>query len=152
MSQIRLATATDIPQLETLERATYPLEGYPAALFYQALGQWPQGLWVASAKTDPTIIHGYLLAALGAQDEHWIMSVLIASQARGQGLGKQLLQTYLAQLKSNHPSGVQVKLTVAPANTAAIALYRQLGFQKTDFLPNFMGPDEDRDLMVLQVS
>jgi len=151
MSHIRLATASDIPQLEALERATYALEGYPAALFYQTLGQWPEGLWVAHPETAPAAIQGYLLAAPGRPGEFWIMSVLITSNARGQGLGKQLMQAYLAQLEQSQTTVNHVKLTVAPNNSAAIALYLKLGFQKTEFLPDFLGPGADRDLMVLQV-
>lgn len=148
MAEVRFAGASDVAQLAALEQATYAHEGYPAPLFYQALGQWPEGLIVYAEHTE---ILGYLLAAPGQADEHWIMSVLTAEQARGKGVGKQLLSFYLAHLHLS-PQVKQVKLTVAPSNQVAINLYEKFGFKEIDLLPQFLGPDADRILMVLQPS
>lgn len=148
MAEVRLAQAQDIAQIEALELATYAHEGYPAALFYQALAQWPSGFIVYS---EADSVLGYLLAAPGQANEQWIMSVLIAEQTRGKGVGKQLLTYYLNGL-ADSASAAQIKLTVAPYNHAAIALYEKFGFKKIDFLPKFLGPDADRILMALQAS
>lgn len=147
MVAVCYAQPQDIAQLEALERSTYAHEGYPAPLFYQALAQWPQGLIVARQQQQAV---GYLLAAPGQPHEQWIMSVLIAASTRGQGIGKQLLAFYLSELTQQ---GVKctVKLTVAPTNAAAIALYEQFGFKKIDYLPQCLGPGADRILMALQV-
>lgn len=152
MATVNFAQPQDIAQLEALERSTYAHEGYPAPLFYQALMQWPQGLVVyRQQQANQQQAVGYLLAAPGQPHEQWIMSVLIAQSARGQGIGKQLLAFYLDQLSQQ---GVQctVKLTVAPTNTPAIALYEQFGFEKVEYLPQCLGPGADRILMALQVS
>ncbi|CUA85193.1 GNAT family N-acetyltransferase [Pseudidiomarina woesei] len=149
MAEVRLAQAQDIAQIEALELATYAHEGYPAALFYQALAQWPAG-FIVYCEADCVL--GYLLAAPGQANEQWIMSVLIAEQTRGKGVGKQLLAYYLNGLAAKSESATQIKLTVAPYNHAAIALYEKYGFKKIDFLPKFLGPDADRILMALQAS
>jgi ribosomal-protein-alanine N-acetyltransferase len=149
MTKVRYAQAQDIAQIEALELATYAHEGYPSAFFYQALAQWPTG-FIVYCEADQVL--GYLLAAPGQANEHWIMSVLIAEQARGKGVGKQLMAYYLDGLAANSNEQTQIKLTVAPYNSAAIALYEKFGFKKTDFLPQFLGPDADRILMALQVS
>lgn len=146
-SLIRLASTADVLALAELEHATYQAEGYPAALFYQAIAQWPQTQLVATA-TSIDSVHGYIMAAPGEQtDDLWIMSLLVASEARGQGLGKQLLQALLksaAQQPNNYRTAT---LTVAPYNAAAIALYQQQGFQQIALKPNFMGPGEDRIIL-----
>lgn len=153
MGEVRYAQAQDIAQIEALELATYAQEGYPAAFFYQALAQWPTGFIVYCEGDN---ILGYLLAAPGQASEQWIMSVLIAEQTRGKGVGKQLLAFYFncvsASLAATPSELKHIKLTVAPYNSAAIALYEKFGFKKIDFLPQFLGPDADRILMALQVS
>ena len=144
MADICFAQAQHVAQLEALEQATYADEGYPAPLFYQALAQWPEGVIVC---VDGQNVLGYLLAAPGQPNEHWIMSLLISEAARGQGIGNQLVQFYLAQVARQKSRPARVKLTVAPDNKPAIALYERNGFKKIDYLPKFMGPNADRILM-----
>lgn len=134
---IRTATAGDIAAIAALERTYYGDHGYPSALFYQALQQWPQGLWVA-AEQQPI---GYLLVAPGEPKQpHWLMSMLVAHAARGRGVGHNLLQHYLdAEL-----SVKQLRLTVAADNHAAQRLYQQCGFEKIDEIADFFGPGEHR--------
>ncbi|CAI8152284.1 MAG: Mycothiol acetyltransferase [Pseudidiomarina mangrovi] len=134
---IRPAIHSDIAAIAALERAYYGDHGYPSALFYQALQQWPQGLWVASEQQ----LIGYLLVAPSEpQQPHWLMSMLVAHAARGRGVGHKLLQHFLAtELNVN-----QLRLTVAADNHAAQRLYQQCGFEKIDDIADFFGPGEHR--------
>ncbi|MDT7524733.1 GNAT family N-acetyltransferase [Pseudidiomarina sp. GXY010] len=145
---VRIATAADVLQLAALEYDQYGAEAYPAPLFYQALAQWPHLQWLAEGtglSTRTEQLAGYIMAAPDQQPECcWIMSVLVNSAWRGQGVGKQLLQAWLEHLP---PGYREVKLTVAPNNTAAIGLYQQLGFTEQAYLADFLGPGEDRLLL-----
>lgn len=134
---IRPATPTDIVAITSLENDYYGNHGYPSALFYQALQQWPRGLWVA---TEQQLL-AYLLVAPGDyQQPHWLMSMLVASHARGSGVGSKLLQHYL-----NTESAVkQLRLSVASDNHAAQRLYKQCGFTKIDEIADFFGPTQQR--------
>lgn len=141
---IRQANAVDVPQLEALERETYALEGYPSALFYQAIAQWPEFTLVA---TQSNRVLGYLLAAPGSSNELWIMSVLIDTQARGQGIGAQLVKHLMNQMNASSPPFKHATLSVSPTNHAAIALYQKMGFSPDGHMNDFLGPGEHRLLM-----
>lgn len=135
---VELAGAADIATITALERDYYGAEGYPSALFYQALVQWPQGLWVVKQQQQ---VQGYLLMAPSAEPKVlWLMSMLIAPAARGQGLGTLLLQQVIAQ----QPGLTCLRLTVAADNHAAQHIYRQCGFVKRDEIADFFGPGGDR--------
>lgn len=138
---IEPAQANDVAAIAALEFDYYAAEGYPAALFYQALQQWPRGLWVAKQEQQ---LRGYLLLAPASQSDcHWLMSMLVAPQARGQGIGKLLLHHVLAvesALKC-------VRLTVAEDNFAAQRLYQQCGFNKIEEIADFFGPGVHRWLL-----
>ncbi|GAB3293638.1 GNAT family N-acetyltransferase [Pseudidiomarina andamanensis] len=144
VSNIRSATAADIDQLVALEFGTYADEGYPAPLFYQALAQWSP--WLFIAERDNAVV-GYVLAAPGSGSSLWIMSLLVANSARGEGIGRQLMQTLLAQVHTQPNPFSKIALTVSPNNFGAIHLYRQLGFKDIEQIDNFMGPNQHRLLM-----
>jgi ribosomal-protein-alanine N-acetyltransferase len=134
---LSLADAADVAAIAELEWSYYGADGYPAALFYQALQQWPQGLWVAKRQQ----LLGYLLIApASGADTHWLMSMLVAPQARGQGLGKALLQHVLT---TNTELGC-IRLTVASDNHTAQRIYQQCGFTKIDEIADFFGPGAHR--------
>ncbi|WP_404407536.1 GNAT family N-acetyltransferase [Pseudidiomarina marina] len=141
---VRPATATDVAQLAALESNTYADEGYPAPLFYQALAQWPQ--WFLVAESD-NIVVGYVLAAPGSDKTLWIMSVLVDKVARGQGVGRQLMQSLIANVHNHTREFSRLALTVSPNNHGAIHLYRQLGFKDIKQINDFMGPSQHRLLM-----
>lgn len=137
------ATAADIAAVAALEHSYYGAEGYPSALFYQALQQWPQGLWVAKQQQ----LLGYLLLAPASTvGMHWLMSMLIAPAARGQGLGKELLQHVLTSVDDL----TCVRLSVASDNHAAQRLYQQCGFKKIGEVIDFFGPRAHRWLFEWQ--
>lgn len=142
---IRQASPADVPMLNALERETYALESYPSALFYQAIAQWPKYTIVA---TQSNRVLGYLLAAPSSNnDELWIMSLLIHTQARGQGIGAQLVKHLMNQMSASSPPFKHVKLSVSPTNHAAIALYKKMGFSHDCRMNDFLGPGEHRLLM-----
>lgn len=141
------ATVNDVAALRDLEASYYPNDGYPSPFFFQALHQWPDLVQVARVitPTDNTIV-GYCLGAPG-QDPHqvWLMSLLVDKRQRGMGIGKQLLQNWLAHLE--RLNDYTIFLSVAPANAAAIKLYQSCGFDITSTQHDYLGKGEDRHLM-----
>lgn len=73
-------------------------------------------------------------------------SYAVASSDRGRGVGRALVQDSLAHLAPLGFTGLQFNAVVA-SNTAAIALYQQLGFTQVGLIPkgfrDKLGHDED---------
>ena len=95
-----------------------------------------------------------------AEEEHEIKGAVIAFRAlkghfvghkmfvaratRGQGIGRKLLATLLAEIDQY---GESCYLTVDPVNTKAIALYESLGFSEREFVKGYYREIEDRFVM-----
>lgn len=58
----------------------------------------------------------------------YIHAMYVAPEARGKGIGAQLIQTALDYLRENEPQVEDVLLSVAVGNAAAKALYEKMGF------------------------
>ncbi|RUO40899.1 GNAT family N-acetyltransferase [Pseudidiomarina aestuarii] len=144
MTTIRLAEIADIAAISEIEKGFYGADGYPSAFFYQALSQWPQ--WFLCAEHDRRI-QGYLLAAPSNNcSELWLMSLLVASSARGLGIGNQLVTSFQNHCREDRVVH-QVHLSVAPDNISAQQLYFNHGFQITATKYDYLGPGQDRLLL-----
>lgn len=145
--QIVLATGADIPSIASLDAAAYPGDSYNSGFLYQAILQWPQGLWVAKSSSA---VLGYALTAPGqVATDAWLMAVIVAAQARGQGLGKKLCIACIESARQSQHRALY--LTVAPDNSHAIRLYQKLGFQTLKTQPNALGSGIHRDVMQLML-
>lgn len=143
--QIVPATMADIPTITALDAAAYSGDSYNPGFLYQALLQWPQGLWVAKSSNA---VLGYALTAPGQTSaDAWLMAVIVAEPARGQGLGRKLCEACIESARLSKHS--RLYLTVAPDNNQAIRLYQTLGFQTLETLYNVLGPGVHRDIMQL---
>ena len=141
---IRRASAADISALAALEQQVFATVVYPEFFFRQAHDLWPDFLLLAWQGDS---LLGYLLAAPGQQGltRISILSLAVSAQSRGQGIGRQLLQHFLACCPKET---AQLWLTVAPDNLVAVQLYEKLGFVVQKYAENYYGPDEHRLLMV----
>ncbi|MDP5292694.1 N-acetyltransferase [Oceanimonas sp. CHS3-5] len=140
---IRTATRADLAAVYGLECDAFGEHGYPDFFLRQAWDLWPGSLLVAEEKSE---LLGYVLAGRGeATGEGWILSLAVAPAARGQGLGRQLLQAAVNALESQGCR--KIKLTVLPDNPA-LQLYRRLGFAEAGREEDYFGPGEPRLVMV----
>ena len=82
-------------------------------------------------------------------DEANLLLMAIHPSQQGKGLGYQLLDASLAQLKN---SPIQVFLEVRESNQAAIALYEKSGFHQIDLRKNYYPkPDGGREHAIIMV-
>ncbi|MGL4222408.1 MAG: GNAT family N-acetyltransferase [Shewanella sp.] len=142
MQLIRPVLKSELAAVFQLEQAIFGEHSYPDFFFRQGFDCWPEYFLVAVDANG--VLLGYLLGAQSSDPEcMWILSVAVSEQARGQGLGKQLLQRCLAQL----PAKVKrVDLTVDPHNTAR-SLYQRLGFVDAHVEADYFGAGADRVVM-----
>jgi ribosomal protein S18 acetylase RimI-like enzyme len=143
MVTIRKAVLEDIPQIRAVGsaswRATYKAI-FPDEFIEKALEQWwSEASFQASipnaaacnlvAEQDGHIV-GMLLGTVNPREDGQVhlFKLYIHPDHFGQGIGKQLWQTYLQHLT---PGVKRVDLDVEPQNARAIQFYTRLGFQKT---------------------
>jgi ribosomal protein S18 acetylase RimI-like enzyme len=144
MTTIRKAYLEDIPQIRAVGlaswRATYA-DIFPNEFIENVLEQWwseasfqhsiPNAtLCNLVAEQDGQIV-GTLLGTVNPSEEGQVhlFRLYIRPDLFGQGIGKQIWQTYLHHL---NPGVKRVDLEVEPQNARAIQFYTRLGFQETN--------------------
>ncbi len=78
-----------------------------------------------------------------------IYAIAVSSHVRGKKLGQRLMQEMIARIES--AKARQILLEVRTDNAAAIRLYEKLGFQASDVLKDYYGPNVDGVRMVRPV-
>ena len=155
--RIRAATPDDWPRIWPFFEATVR-EGetyaYPADLTSeQARDLWmerPPGATVVLEEGDPSGSVRCLGSAkmgpnrLGPGDHIGTASFMVAPEARGRGVGRRLAE-YVVQWHRDHGfAGIQFN-AVVETNTAAVALWRSLGFEIVGTVPGaFRSPTHGR--------
>ncbi len=82
-------------------------------------------------------------------DEANLLLMAIHPSQQGKGLGYELLESSIQQLKNNP---IQIFLEVRESNTAAIGLYEKIGFHQIDLRKNYYpNPDGSREHAVIMV-
>ena len=79
-------------------------------------------------------------------DEAYVTNVAVSEQYRRQGIGKQLVLRATENAQRNNASFITLEVRVS--NTAAVSLYKSLGFVLDGMRPGFYrDPDEDALIM-----
>ena len=115
---------------------------------------WSEGIWRSELESPFAL---YLVLEEGDEivgqigvrnvlDELHVTNVAVHPEHRRRGHARVLIQAAL----SAYPDAGLVHLEVRPTNTAAVTLYRSLGFRETGRRPRYYG-DEDALLMTLDL-
>jgi ribosomal protein S18 acetylase RimI-like enzyme len=93
---------------------------------------------------------GYSLAVTGGDSVGWYLALGVEQSHRARGYGRLLAE---ASIRLVEVRGVaEIRLTVEPENSAAIALYESMGFTSQPHATlNYLGPGRTRMLMVRPV-
>ncbi len=142
LSDIKIAKASpqDMSTIAALERDVFGEIVYPEFLFRQAFDCFVDTFWLA--KQHDSVV-GYLLAVPAQDGRLAIWSIAVSPAARGQGIGRLLLESALAYAKAQRCAAW---LTVDPANRAAQALYRAANMQCIAEEKHYYGENEHRQL------
>lgn len=129
-------TAADVASVMVIERQAYP---FP----------WTSGNFLDSLKAGYTmrvlkergVMIGYIVW-MQVVDEVHLLNVALSPARQGRGLGAWMMKQFISQVRG---LGIdQILLEVRPSNTAAIRLYRKLGFKeiglRKGYYPNQVVP------------
>jgi ribosomal-protein-alanine N-acetyltransferase len=124
MCEIMICPMTEdsLDAVLTIEADSFPFP-WSRALFESELKS-PHSFPMVAVDSAGRIV-GYICPMLVVDEGH-ILNVAVDPHFRGQGIGRLLMERVLMDCRSH---GAEfVSLEVRPSNTAAISLYRQLGF------------------------
>jgi ribosomal-protein-alanine N-acetyltransferase len=144
----RGVTEADLPGLLRVEKAAFPEDPYPHFVMRQLFDIHRDHILVLD---DGESLHGYALFVTVPDGRvSWVMSLAVTPDHRTRGLGRRLMDEVLRRVRTE---GVhEVCLTVDPANTPAVALYRSLGFcAEAEVRRDYFGAGEDRLVMRLRL-
>ncbi|GHB34011.1 N-acetyltransferase [Streptomyces viridiviolaceus] len=149
---LRTARESDLPELRRLDEEVFQEVAYPGFLLRQLFDMYEEHFLVLDDRTGR--LRGYVLAATRALGrDSWILGLCVTQDRRRHGLGRELMKEVLSRLRRD---GIEVvRLTVEPANLAAILLYRSLGFRPEEpdggLRPDYFGPGMHRQIMRLDI-
>jgi ribosomal-protein-alanine N-acetyltransferase len=150
--RLRTARESDLPELRRLDEEVFQEFAYPGFLLRQLFDLYEEHFLVLDDGTGR--LRGYVLAGTSALDsDSWILGLAVTPDRRRHGLGRELMQEILGRL---HRDGIRtVRLTVEPANLAAVLLYLSLGFHPEEpgdgMRRDYFGPGMHRRLMRLDL-
>lgn len=140
MSSVRLRRArlADLDALLALE-ALFPSDRMTRPTLRRFLRHPSAQLWVAAQGRQ--LVGDLLLLFRRGSDSARIYSVVVAPQARGQGLGERLIAR--AERAATAAGCKRIKLEVRRRNRPAQALYAKRGYQLVKALPGYYEDGSD---------
>lgn len=140
---VRRAERGDLDAVVHLEEQSFAGMSFPAFFIRQAFDAFGDLLLVA--EEDGVVVAHGLGVAQAHRNDGWILTMAVAAEHRGRGLGAEILVALLAVFRRVGTS--RVLLTVAPDNAAARHLYENHGFVEVDEEPEYFGANEPRLVM-----
>ncbi|MEV4353126.1 ribosomal protein S18-alanine N-acetyltransferase [Nonomuraea sp. NPDC051941] len=119
-------TATDLPAVMSIERATFPLDAWSEGMMRGELADMPRSRHYVVALVDGEIIGYAGLAA--AADQADVQTIAVLEKHQGTGIGGALLTELLAE--AGRRGAREIFLEVRADNPRAQAVYRHYGFEE----------------------
>jgi len=135
----------DLEAIMVIERETYP---YPwtEGIFYDCM----RVCYSSRVYEFDDEIEAHAVMSVGADEAH-ILTLVVRTSSRGQGLGRVVLQ-YLKDAAVQHKADTLL-LEVRPSNRVAIQLYNSFGFNDLAIRPNYYPADDGReDALIMAMS
>lgn len=136
---IRLGQAADLPGLLHLEQLCFQTDRLSPASYRKAIKS-PRA-WLGVIGRPLEITAAGLLFFRADSDAARIYSIAVHPVARGQGLGARMLRR-MERVAAEHGAR-SIRLEVSVRNKAALALYRQFGYEETGRSPGYYGDGSD---------
>ncbi|HEX5339648.1 MAG TPA: ribosomal protein S18-alanine N-acetyltransferase [Gammaproteobacteria bacterium] len=135
---------TDVRSVLDIERRAYKYH-WTEGIFRDCL-RVGYGCWVMELGAG---IAGYGVLSLVVGEAH-LLNICIAPEWQGQGYGGQLLEHFMELARERSAS--QMLLEVRPSNIAALALYRNRGFNEVGVRKSYYPGEKGReDALILAI-
>jgi ribosomal-protein-alanine N-acetyltransferase len=138
----------DIPEVADLETQLFPDSPWSREAFWSELAHVPSTRWYV-VHDDDMGIDGYV-GLMAVPPEGDVQTIAVAPRAQGQGLGRNLLESLIAQARER--GCAQIFLEVRASNIAAISLYESVGFERQAIRSDYYGPGLDAHVMRLRLT
>ncbi|WP_312180413.1 ribosomal protein S18-alanine N-acetyltransferase [Arthrobacter sp.] len=141
-------TEADIPGVDALEKAMFPVDAWPTQMFYDELGQTDtRSYFVAVDPLDAVIGYAGLMCVLPIAD---VQTIAVAAGHEGAGIGSRLLAMLIDEAKDRGAD--DVLLEVRADNPRAQRLYRWFGFEQIHVRPRYYRDGADALIMRLELA
>jgi ribosomal protein S18 acetylase RimI-like enzyme len=140
---VRVATASDLTQLIALDAECFPhgnLDLEPAPAGEIEAGVEDGAIFVALFNQE---IVGMLQLDKVSSNEWELLTLAIKGSHRGQGVGRSLMERFLAELAKS-PYLVAVTCLTSPNNLPMQGLLESYGFIQVGLLADYFGPGKHR--------
>ena len=145
MITYRQPMALDIPVLASYEKELFPYSPWSTAQFKEEFAGIPTTRFMSVAETDNQIVGycGVFLPAPGVEAD--VLTVAVLPDFRRQGIAREFMRQIGEWAKDRGASALM--LEVEKSNSAAIELYKSLGYLQISVRMDYYGPGQDAFVM-----
>jgi ribosomal-protein-alanine N-acetyltransferase len=145
MINYRQPIALDIPVLASYEKELFPYSPWSTAQFKEEFAGIPTTRFMAVAESENRIIGycGVFLPAPGVEAD--VLTVAVLPDFRRQGIAREFMRQIEEWAHNRGASALM--LEVEKSNSAAIELYKSLGFMQISVRMDYYGPGQDAFVM-----
>jgi ribosomal-protein-alanine acetyltransferase len=138
--QLRAATPADVDAIMVLETRLFDTDAWSTEMMARDVADPACFYLVAFSVDAPDVVAAYagLLAPRGAREGD-IQTIGVTESARGQGLGRTLMQALMAEALER--GAREIFLEVRADNPVAQRLYQRLGFDELGIRKGYYQPD-----------
>ncbi len=145
MITYRQPIALDIPVLASYEKELFPYSPWSTAQFKEEFAGIPATRFMSVAEIDNQIVGycGVFLPAPGVEAD--VLTVAVLPDFRRQGIAREFMRQIGEWAKDRGASALM--LEVEKSNSAAIELYKSLGYMQISVRMDYYGPGQDAFVM-----
>lgn len=145
MITYRQPIALDIPDLATYEKELFPYSPWSTSQFKEEFAGIPTTRYMSVAESGNKVVGycGVFLPAPGVEAD--ILTVAVLPDFRRQGIAREFMRQIEEWSKERGASAMM--LEVEQSNSAAIELYKSLGYMKISVRMDYYGPGQDAFVM-----
>ncbi len=145
MITYRQPIALDIPVLASYEKELFPYSPWSTAQFKEEFAGIPTTRFMSVAEADNQIVGycGVFLPAPGVEAD--VLTVAVLPDFRRQGIAREFMRQIEEWAKDRGASALM--LEVERSNSAAIGLYKSLGYLQISVRMDYYGPGQDAFVM-----